>query len=55
MTAEEQLVQLSQNAAKEVERYLVKQQKDLGWFTQSEADEVDPAIADADKDIATSG
>jgi hypothetical protein len=32
LTAEEQLVQLSQNAAKAVERYLVKQQAEEGWF-----------------------
>lgn len=33
MTAEEQLKELSQNAAKAVERYLVRQQKSEGWFT----------------------
>ncbi|MEL6808399.1 MAG: hypothetical protein AAFO97_11515 [Pseudomonadota bacterium] len=33
MTAEEQLVELSRNAAKAVERYLVRQQEAEGWFT----------------------
>lgn len=32
MTAEEQLAELSQNAAKAVERFLVRQQKNQGWF-----------------------
>lgn len=32
MTAEEQLTELSQNAAKAIERYLVRQQEELGWF-----------------------
>ena len=32
MSAEEQLKNLSQNAAKQIERYLVKQQKEQGWF-----------------------
>lgn len=32
MTAEEQLVVLSQNAAKEIENYLVEQQAEQGWF-----------------------
>ena len=32
MTAEEQLAELSQNAAKAVERYLVRQQEAEGWF-----------------------
>lgn len=32
LSAEEQLVQLSQNAAKAVERYLVRQMKEEGWF-----------------------
>ncbi|WP_299552013.1 hypothetical protein [uncultured Tateyamaria sp.] len=32
MTAEEQLKELSQNAAKAVERYLVKQRNEEGWF-----------------------
>lgn len=33
MTAEEQLTELSQNAAKAIERYLVRQQNEQGWFT----------------------
>lgn len=32
LTAEEQLEQLSQNAAKAIERYLVQQMADEGWF-----------------------
>ncbi|WP_390912245.1 hypothetical protein [Pseudosulfitobacter sp. SM2401] len=32
MSAQEQLKNLSQNAAKAIERYLVKQQKEQGWF-----------------------
>lgn len=32
MSAAEQLKNLSQNAAKSIERYLVKQQKEQGWF-----------------------
>ena len=32
MSAEEQLKELSQNAAKAGERYLVKQQREEGWF-----------------------
>ena len=32
MSAEEQLVELSQNAAKAVERYLVRQHEEQGWF-----------------------
>ena len=32
MTAEEQLVELSRNAAKAVERYLLTQQEEQGWF-----------------------
>lgn len=33
MTAEEQLVILSQNAVKAIETYLVRQQAEQGWFT----------------------
>ena len=33
LTPDEQLKQLSQNAAKAVERYLVKQMREEGWFT----------------------
>lgn len=32
-TAEQQLENLSQNASKAIERYLVKQKKEQGWFT----------------------
>ena len=32
MTKDEQLAQLSQNAVKAIETYLVKQQKELDWF-----------------------
>ena len=32
MSAEEQLKELSQNASKAVERFLVKQQREEGWF-----------------------
>lgn len=32
LTAQEQLKQLSQNAAKAVEQYLVRQQSEAGWF-----------------------
>ena len=35
MTKEEQLEQLSQNAIKAVERYLVKQHEEQGWFQSS--------------------
>ncbi len=37
MTKEEQLEQLSQNAVKAVETYLVKQQKEQGWFSGAPA------------------
>lgn len=33
MSAEEQLTELSRNAAKAVERFLVREQADKGWFT----------------------
>ncbi|WP_299686312.1 hypothetical protein [uncultured Tateyamaria sp.] len=42
LSAEEQLLQLSQNAAKSVERYLVRQMKEEGWFMP------DPAAVAAD-------
>ena len=41
MTAEEQLKELSQNAAKAVERFLVRQNKEEGWFTP---DASEPAV-----------
>ncbi|WP_299208298.1 hypothetical protein [uncultured Tateyamaria sp.] len=37
MTAEEQLKELSQNAAKAVERFLVKQRNEQGWFAPDSA------------------
>lgn len=40
LSAEEQLVQLSQNAAKSVERYLVRQMKTEGWFVDDAPAEV---------------
>ena len=39
MSADEQLAQLTQNAAKAVERYLVKQQSELDWFGPGTAEE----------------
>ncbi|WP_299621269.1 hypothetical protein [uncultured Tateyamaria sp.] len=39
LTAQQQLEQLSENAAKAVERYLVKQQAEQGWFKSSAAPE----------------
>jgi len=43
MTAEEQLAELSRNAAKAVERYLVRQQQAEGWFAPKP--EADPTEA----------
>ena len=43
LTAEEQLVQLSQNAAKSVERYLVRQMKEEGWFEPDAPDVAETA------------
>lgn len=45
MTAEEQLKELSQNAAKAVERYLVRQRNEQGWFTPGETP---PDASDSD-------
>ncbi|MEM8656160.1 MAG: hypothetical protein AAGF36_15585 [Pseudomonadota bacterium] len=44
MTAEEQLKELSQNAAKAVERYLVRQRNEKGWFAPdpTQPDAADP-------------
>ncbi|MEL7131955.1 MAG: hypothetical protein AAGK77_06045 [Pseudomonadota bacterium] len=42
MTAEEQLTELSQNAAKAVERYLVRQSDEQGWFAPDQ-DQPEPA------------
>ena len=53
LTAEEQLKQLAQNAAKQIERYLVKQKTEEGWFQpdpEAEADvaeETDAALTEA--------
>lgn len=47
LTAEEQLVQLSQNAAKAVERYLVQQRDQNGWF-QPDPVSLDTSAADPD-------
>ena len=45
LTAEQQLEQLSQNAAKAVERYLVKQRNEKGWFAPDARDTPDGADA----------
>ena len=45
MSADEQLVILSQNAAKEVENYLVEQRNELGWFTPDAEAVAVPEIA----------
>lgn len=42
LSAEQQLVQLSQNAAKSVERYLVRQHEEQGWFKSQAAPQ--PAV-----------
>ncbi|MEL6620398.1 MAG: hypothetical protein AAFP16_16095 [Pseudomonadota bacterium] len=48
LTAEEQLQQLSENAAKAVERYLVKQMQDEGWFMPGAvAEDIAPDVAAA--------
>ncbi|WP_415921747.1 hypothetical protein [Tateyamaria sp. SN6-1] len=47
LSAEEQLVQLSQNAAKSVERYLVRQMKSQGWFMPDDLTVDDVAEEDA--------
>ncbi|WP_420013362.1 hypothetical protein [Tateyamaria sp.] len=52
LTAPQQLEQLSQNAAKAVERYLVKQQAEQGWFKSSAAPEATAAPApDASNEV----
>lgn len=52
LTAQQQLEQLSQNAAKAVERYLVKQQAEQGWFKSSAAPEGTAAPApDASNEV----
>lgn len=38
MTAEEQLTELSENAAKAIERFLVRQQSENGWFVPAQSD-----------------
>ena len=55
MTAEEQLKELSQNAAKAVERYLVRQQSEKGWFvpdpTAPPAETATPAVPNENAQI----
>lgn len=41
LTAEEQLKQLTQNAAKAVERYLLRQKNEQGWFEARDAEQGD--------------
>lgn len=57
MTAEEQLKELSQNAAKAVERFLVKQRNEQGWFTPdaaaSDAADAQPSLPETE--AATAG
>ena len=48
MSAEEQLTELSQNAAKAVERFLVRQQEREGWF----APKAEPLAQDAAAAVA---
>ena len=43
LSAEEQLKQLSQNAAKSIERYLVRQMQEEGWFASSPDAVAEPA------------
>ena len=38
LTPEEQLRQLTQNAAKAVERYLLEQKREQGWFEEVPVD-----------------
>ncbi|MEX0367982.1 MAG: hypothetical protein AB3N22_18095 [Ruegeria sp.] len=47
MSAEEQLTELSQNAAKAVERFLVRQQTEQGWFKPKAADIAAPEPAES--------
>jgi len=44
-SAEEQLKNLSQNAAKQIENFLVKQNKEKGWFNGVAEPEVTPTVA----------
>ncbi|MBY5934474.1 hypothetical protein KUV51_15810 [Tateyamaria omphalii] len=53
MTAEEQLKELSQNAAKAVERFLVRQSKEEGWFTPDPNAVAAPAENVTDEAAAT--
>ena len=41
LNKDEQLEQLAQNAAKQVERYLVRQQKEQGWFQPADPNEAE--------------
>ncbi|MEL6782775.1 MAG: hypothetical protein AAFO51_10380, partial [Pseudomonadota bacterium] len=50
MSAEEQLTELSQNAAKAVERFLVRQQAEQGWF-----DPDAPGVPDAPEPVNAEG
>ena len=51
LSAEEQLEQLSANVAKAIERYLVKQMKEEGWFVTTGSGR--PGAAGADAPVAT--
>lgn len=57
MTADEQLKELSQNAAKAVERFLVKQRNEQGWFQPSAAvqDAVEDSVPPGDTEVAAAG
>lgn len=51
MSADEQLAQLTQNAAKSVERYLVKQQAELGWFVPDTVEETGTVVDVVDEPV----
>ena len=46
LTPEEQLQELARNAAKAIERYLVRQQQAEGWFSGADVSIADVSIAD---------
>lgn len=46
LSAEEQLLQLSQNAAKAVERYLVRKHKEEGWFLPDDLEDAPEAAVE---------
>lgn len=50
LSAEEQLEQLSENAAKAIERYLVKQMKEEGWFVTTGSGRPGAKVAGAASD-----